>query len=321
MSDTNLDATTTRSDTPPGPLTGLTGAAATAYTQLMGVTEPVTVAELARTAGIGHSTAGRAVATLEKRGLAARTPGGHDGPRRMPDLWHPTIPASAPETKDGAEPDGTSAQSQPESSPDKSTEPTASAAEDGGTSIGENLSDTVTTPETDSTPCTIEPEPNTPHSDAADDAASPPTEVPEPEGTAPTAGPETGTHLSDTPQVPQNSGGDGDSGNETSPHDGDSANVPVPQDVSTLRAAPAVPAPSAGGRLAPGALRQMVIDHLQAHPDEAFTATRISRVIEKSSGAIANALTKLVGVGIAEQVTHQPRTFRLARHAQADTTP
>lgn len=37
-------------------------------------------------------------------------------------------------------------------------------------------------------------------------------------------------------------------------------------------------------RLAPGALRDMVIAHLQAHPDEAFTATRISRVIEKSSG-------------------------------------
>ncbi|QZL05641.1 hypothetical protein K2224_22890 [Streptomyces sp. BHT-5-2] len=174
MSDTNLDATTTRSDTPPEPLTGLTGATATVYTQLMGMTEPATFAELAHAAGIGHSTAGRAVSTLEKRGLAARTPGGHDDPRRMPDLWHPTIPASAPETKDGAEPDATSAQNQPESSPDKPTEPTVSAAEDAGTSIGENLSDTVTTPETDSTPCAIEPEPNTSHSDTAVDAASPP---------------------------------------------------------------------------------------------------------------------------------------------------
>ncbi|MFI9586834.1 hypothetical protein ACIHCQ_34550 [Streptomyces sp. NPDC052236] len=28
----------------------------------------------------------------------------------------------------------------------------------------------------------------------------------------------------------------------------------------------------------------MVIDHLEAHPGEAFTATKISRLIEKSSG-------------------------------------
>ncbi|MER6145407.1 hypothetical protein ABT174_36190 [Streptomyces sparsogenes] len=56
----------------------------------------------------------------------------------------------------------------------------------------------------------------------------------------------------------------------------------------------------------------MVIDHLTAHPDEAFTATRISRVIAKSSGAIANALATLARQGIAEQVTERPRTYRLA---------
>ncbi|MFE0276045.1 hypothetical protein ACFWZY_28725 [Streptomyces sp. NPDC058992] len=56
----------------------------------------------------------------------------------------------------------------------------------------------------------------------------------------------------------------------------------------------------------------MVVDHLEAHPGEAFTATRISRLIEKSSGAIANALDKLVKEGIAEQVNDRPRTFRLA---------
>lgn len=73
-------------------------------------------------------------------------------------------------------------------------------------------------------------------------------------------------------------------------------------------------APSSGHRtrLAPGALRQMVIDHLTAHPDEAFTATRISRTIEKSSGAIANALATLAKQSIAEQVTEHPRTYRRA---------
>ncbi|MFI0772939.1 hypothetical protein ACH4TQ_50205 [Streptomyces sp. NPDC021218] len=64
-------------------------------------------------------------------------------------------------------------------------------------------------------------------------------------------------------------------------------------------------------RLAPGALRDMVIDHLTAHPNEAFTATRISRAIEKSSGAIANALVTLTKQGTTEQITERPRTYRL----------
>ncbi|MFE5161664.1 hypothetical protein ACFRNT_24765 [Streptomyces sp. NPDC056697] len=68
-------------------------------------------------------------------------------------------------------------------------------------------------------------------------------------------------------------------------------------------------------RLASGALRQMVVGHLTAHPDEAFTATRISRIIEKSSGAIANALVTLTKQGIAEQVTEHPRTYRITTAA------
>ncbi|MFJ9419075.1 hypothetical protein ACIRPT_33700 [Streptomyces sp. NPDC101227] len=52
-----------------------------------------------------------------------------------------------------------------------------------------------------------------------------------------------------------------------------------------------------------------MIDHLQAQPDEAFSATKIGRVIEKSSGAIANALGRLVGLGITEQVSDPRRIF------------
>ncbi|MFE3551325.1 hypothetical protein ACFXN2_21935 [Streptomyces kronopolitis] len=63
----------------------------------------------------------------------------------------------------------------------------------------------------------------------------------------------------------------------------------------------------------------MVIDHLHAHPEEAFTATRISRIIEKSSGAMANAPDKLVSQGIAEQVNDRPRTFQLANSTVNNT--
>ncbi|MEU5057475.1 MULTISPECIES: MarR family transcriptional regulator [unclassified Streptomyces] len=93
----------------------------------------------------------------------------------------------------------------------------------------------------------------------------------------------------------------------------DAAPTKPPAESSTCTAATvrvAVLAPKT--RMAPGALRQKVIDHLQAHPDDAFTATGISRVIERSSGAIANALAILVRQGIAEQVSDAPRTHRLA---------
>ncbi|WP_405957285.1 hypothetical protein [Streptomyces phaeochromogenes] len=76
--------------------------------------------------------------------------------------------------------------------------------------------------------------------------------------------------------------------------------------------APTIALTGGNKRLAPGGLRQLVIDHLNAHPDEAFTATRISRTIDRSSGAIANALEKLVRQSIAELVSERPRTYRLA---------
>ncbi|EXU61732.1 hypothetical protein Z951_45595 [Streptomyces sp. PRh5] len=89
----------------------------------------------------------------------------------------------------------------------------------------------------------------------------------------------------------------------------------VSEDAKTEETQPAVSQSGYRTRLAPGALRQMVIGHLTAHPDEAFTATRISRIIEKSSGAIANALVTLTKQGITEQVTERPRTYRITTAA------
>ncbi|MFD8726139.1 hypothetical protein ACFV2H_51610 [Streptomyces sp. NPDC059629] len=78
----------------------------------------------------------------------------------------------------------------------------------------------------------------------------------------------------------------------------------------TERTDPTSLAPSGNQRLAPGGLRQLVIGHLNAHPGEAFTATRISRMIDRSSGAITNALATLARQGLVEQVTDRPRTYR-----------
>ncbi|UKY53536.1 helix-turn-helix domain-containing protein [Streptomyces inhibens] len=65
MSDTTPDSTPTQNPTPE-PLTGLTEAQAAIYTELVGRTEPATVIELALAAGIGKSTAGRALPLLEQ---------------------------------------------------------------------------------------------------------------------------------------------------------------------------------------------------------------------------------------------------------------
>ena len=46
-----------------------------------------TVAELAEASGVSRSTAGKALQGLERDGLAARTPGGREGGRQLPDRF------------------------------------------------------------------------------------------------------------------------------------------------------------------------------------------------------------------------------------------
>ena len=71
-----------------------------------------------------------------------------------------------------------------------------------------------------------------------------------------------------------------------------------------------------GGRKAPavrpGGLRDKVLAHLDAHPGGEFTPHEIHKVIDHSSGAIANALETLVKLGEAEVAAEKPRRFRRA---------
>jgi hypothetical protein len=73
---------------------------------------------------------------------------------------------------------------------------------------------------------------------------------------------------------------------------------------------------AASGRHAPatrpGALRDLVEEHLRKFPDTAFTPHQVGKVLTRSAGAVANALDKLVGPGIAQMVTDKPRSYRLA---------
>jgi hypothetical protein len=71
-------------------------------------------------------------------------------------------------------------------------------------------------------------------------------------------------------------------------------------------------------RLAPFALRGMVEDHLRNHPGEEFGPVAIAKALGgKSSGAVSNALDKLVAAGTAVKTKERPRRFALAPTEQA----
>ena len=67
----------------------------------------------------------------------------------------------------------------------------------------------------------------------------------------------------------------------------------------------------------PGALRNLVAEHLRTFPDTTFTPHQVGKVLTRSAGAVANALDKLTGLGTAQMVTDKPRSYRLARATPA----
>ncbi|MDI5973721.1 hypothetical protein POF50_031020 [Streptomyces sp. SL13] len=245
------------SNTEPG--SRLTGPPAAVHAQLLALSGPdgATSADLAGSAGVGRSTAGKALATLEKAGLAIRTPGSRNGSVRTPDLWRA---APAPE------------QAAPAAHPEQpGTEPRQPAAP---------LDNNATAPSDQPAAQTAETPDDGATGPVSDDGSAPGTEAP------------SNTDLDD----------------EVRPDEVQSAQIIEPHPAPPLNGT----TPSAmKTRLAPGCLRDMVAAHLRAHPGEAFTATRISRLIDKSSGAITNALLTLEKQGIATQVTERPRTYRL----------
>jgi predicted transcriptional regulator len=260
MSDTtNSTAVTRPAPSEPEPTPAPTGMAAVIHAHLPAPDKAVSAAELALTAKIGHSTAGKALNTLEKLNLATRIRGTFESGHRTPDLWHRTPTAEdSPESPTVATPD----------------ESTAPASPD----LPSPATTTHTTDEPTEAQLPAQPDEPEPHSDGTD--------------------PATATEC-----------------NEASPNQapsGDSTADPQQPAAQEEAAPPATGQRGHNGRLAPGALRQMVIDHLRAHPDDAFTATKISRVIERSSGAIANALVTLTNQGLAEKASDKPLTYRLA---------
>lgn len=64
-------------------------------------------------------------------------------------------------------------------------------------------------------------------------------------------------------------------------------------------------------RLAPGALRGMIEDYLQGNSGE-FSPNVIGKELNRSSGAVHNALEKLVESGYAVRTSDKPKKYSLA---------
>ncbi|MFI7676443.1 MarR family transcriptional regulator [Actinophytocola sp. NPDC049390] len=69
--------------------------------------------------------------------------------------------------------------------------------------------------------------------------------------------------------------------------------------------------PEKSQRLAPGALRGMVEDYLRDNSGE-FSPNAIGKALNRSSGAVHNALEKLVESGYAVRTSDKPKKYSLA---------
>ncbi|PKV98927.1 hypothetical protein [Nocardia fluminea] len=189
-----------------------------------------------------------------------------------------------------------------------------------------------------STPVAAEPEPATPEPVAPAPAA--PESVNPPPGPAAPAAPETLTPEPDSaesdsaePAAPEPVSLEPTTPDQTDPAEEAASADPAPDNVPETAAAaptgddPATPAPvapappaepaaadaeSTAERLPAGALRGQVEDYLRDNPGKELSPHQIGKALERSSGAVHNALVKLAKDGTARQTSTAPKKFTLA---------
>jgi hypothetical protein len=75
-----------------------TPSAKQAILEALKVEPQMSIAQVAVSAGVGRSTAGKLLTELKNDGKVSRTEGGHEGKRRLPDLW--SLAGQQPTAKD-----------------------------------------------------------------------------------------------------------------------------------------------------------------------------------------------------------------------------
>jgi predicted transcriptional regulator len=259
-----------------------------------------TAEELSADAGIGRSTAAKILARWVSEGTAIRVPtGGKRSASRF------AVPASA----DANPPDGTDGAAKDASGPH--TGAIANTAE-GGTAMDDTNADRSdapdeTAPTGDAYAAQCDAEDPAEAVTGATDSTPDPTVLTE-DGSDVTA---------DAPSTPA-AGVHDDVATETPPigtanTEEDSAESAEPDDAN-----PAAAAAVRGPRLAPGALHGMVEDYLRDHPDGEFGPTKIGHELGRSTGAVGNALERLVTAGYAVRTNDRPKRYALATAATAE---
>jgi DNA-binding IclR family transcriptional regulator len=86
---------------------------------------------------------------------------------------------------------------------------------------------------------------------------------------------------------------------------------------------PAEPPPAGAGPLGAGQQRQLVLGCLAERPGQALSPTAIAKTLDRSAGAVANALRVLAGQGVVVQTQLKPRRYTIAAAGgdQADARP
>jgi hypothetical protein len=283
-------AADTPPDAAPRPVAGTAGdsPAAAVLSALNANPGGATVTAIAGHAGISVAAARQALAAHEKAGTATRVKGGRPG---IPGTWKAAGPGPAPEP--GAAGTG------PAAAPHHEAPHDAAPAADGP---GE--------PRTEGTDGTAEA-----GQPAADDGTAAGGEA----QASPAPDPAVTAEAAATAQAVAQAAGAA----STALAAGD-----LPAAVAALEAArehaaqgKRVLKAAASGRRAPatrpGGLRDLVEQHLRQFPAACFTPHQIGKVLTRSSGAVANALDKLVSIGVAELASGKPRSYRLAPAAPA----
>ena len=250
-----------------------------------------TAADLSAAAKIGKSTAAKILVKWEGDGSVTRTPGIAEGGRRAADVWAIADTDTAPDTAvDGTDSD---------------------TATEGAPADERAAEDTAPADTTQDEPTTAPAVPD--RADIPDDATPTEEELTESVDAEPTAAPapEDAQDSTDTTDdaVPE----------QTEPADAEPASTQATTPAADATPDEAIPTASGDGkdgksdRLAPGALRGMVEDWLRDHPGEQAGPTKIAKDLGgKSSGAVSNALDKLVEDGVAVKAQDKPRRFALA---------
>ncbi|ACU72910.1 hypothetical protein Caci_4042 [Catenulispora acidiphila DSM 44928] len=190
--------------------------------------------------------------------------------------------------------------------------------------------DAETETESGAEPVEAEPDLDPADAEAQDDELSE-AEPTTPDDIEPETGPdtdETAAEPADGPTEHAETGGDSPNASEASqksdsPSDAADQDTDVIRDTDTDDAAPAPEAaedaPSAP-RLGKGELRAQVEEHLREHPDRAWTPTAISKVLNRSAGAINNACVKLSESGVVTAFTDKPIRFQWKDQQGADAS-